>query len=78
MILGNGCLDKYVRSYQMFDTIGAIGGTAAYTRLVGVLVGLSRWSGTAKFAAFATAAVPMLLIVRCAYEPKRSTAAITR
>jgi hypothetical protein len=28
-ILGNGCLNEYVRSYHMFDTIGAIGGTAA-------------------------------------------------
>jgi hypothetical protein len=63
MILGNGCLNEYVRSYQMLDTIGAIGGTAAYALLVGVLVGLSRLSGTAKFAAFATAAVWGAIIV---------------
>jgi hypothetical protein len=29
-ILGNGCLDEYLRSYHMFDPIGALGGTAAY------------------------------------------------
>jgi hypothetical protein len=63
MILGKGCLDEYIRSYHMFDTIGAIGGTAAYALLVGVLVGLSRLSGTAKFAAFATAAVWGAIIV---------------
>jgi hypothetical protein len=50
----------------MFHTIGAIGGTAAYALLVGVLVGLSRWSGTAKFAAFATAGRP-----RATHRPLR-------
>jgi hypothetical protein len=47
----------------MLDMIGAIGGTAAYALLVGVLVGLSRMSGIAKFVAFATAAVWGIIIV---------------
>jgi hypothetical protein len=50
----------------MLDLIGAIGGTAVYAILVGVLVGLSRESGTAKFAAFAAAAIWGALIVTLA------------
>lgn len=41
----------------MLDMIGAIGGTAAYAALIGVLVGLSPVGGPAKLAAFAAAAV---------------------
>jgi hypothetical protein len=47
----------------MVDIIGAIGGTAAYALLVGILVGLSRLSGSAKFAALATAAVLGIIVV---------------
>jgi hypothetical protein len=57
-------LDEYLRSYHMFDTIGAIGGTAAYALLGAVLVGLSQLSGTAKFAAFATAIATGFLLPR--------------
>jgi hypothetical protein len=57
---------EHLRSYQMFDTIGAVGGTAAYALLVGVLVGLSQMSGAAKFAAFATAVVWGIIVVAVA------------
>jgi hypothetical protein len=56
----------------MFDTIGAIGGTAAYALLVGVLVGLSRLNGTAKFAAFTTAIATEFLLPRTT-APERNT-----
>jgi hypothetical protein len=47
----------------MLDMIGAIGGTAAYALLVGVLVGLSRMTGTAKFATFVVAGVWCVIVV---------------
>ncbi len=50
-------------SDHMIEMIGAIGGTAAYALLVGVLVGLSRMSGAAKFSAFTTATVWGVIVV---------------
>jgi hypothetical protein len=50
----------------MFDMIGAIGGTAVYALLLGVLVGLSPPSRAPKFAAFVIAAVWGVIVVAVA------------
>jgi hypothetical protein len=47
----------------MIDLVGAIGGTAVYALITGVLVGLSQESGRAKFAAFGAAVFWGSLIV---------------
>ncbi len=57
-------------------SIGAIGGTAAYALLVGVLVGLSHVSGATKFVGFATAAawggIVVAVAALCGFAPGRS------